>query len=201
MNEAKPSNLCVYTIGHSNHDIDTFLGLLTRHEIEVLVDTRSSPFSHYAPQFNRDPLKESAEGAGLRYGFWGRPLGGRPDDESLYDADGHVLYGEVAKTFLFQDGLARLMAGIEKRRTALLCSEENPNICHRRLLISRVLFEAGIDVRHIRGDGTVQSEADLRLAESKRRQPALFDEEPADNTWKSIQSVLRKVPPPAFSDD
>lgn len=199
MNEAEPDNLRVYTIGHSNHPIDVFLGLLARHGIEVLVDTRSSPFSRYAPQFNRDALKASAEGAGVRYGFWGRHLGGRPDDEALYDADGHVLYGEVAKTFLFNDGLERLLAGIEKRRTVLLCSEENPSICHRRLLVGWVLFDSGVSVYHIRADGSVESEADLRRTES--RQTSLFEEELSTPTWKSSQSVLRKAPPPTFSDD
>ena len=47
----------VYTIGHSNHTLETFLGLLQSHHIEVLIDTRSSPFSRYAPHFNWDSVK------------------------------------------------------------------------------------------------------------------------------------------------
>ena len=193
----------IYTLGHSNHAIEVFLGLLTQHHIEVLIDTRSSPFSRYSPQFNRDALKASVEHAGLKYGFFGRHLGGRPEDEDLYDENGHVLYSAVAKTFLFNDGLERLIAGAAKRRTALLCSEENPSVCHRRLLVSRVLFEAGIEVFHIRGDGRVQSEDELRRREAAENngQQALFEEESPADTWKSIQSVLRKAPPPVFLDD
>lgn len=183
----------VYTIGHSNHTMETFLGLLRGQHIQVLIDTRSSPFSRYAPQFNKDSLKQAVEAAGLKYGFFGRHLGGRPDDERLYDEDGRVVYSEVAKTFLFNNGLERLIEGMEKFRVALLCSEENPSICHRRLLISRVLYEQGFAVSHIRGSGAVQSEADLRREEDAERsaQLGLFGEEVRE--WKSIQSVLPKA--------
>ena len=191
----------VYTIGHSNHPMETFLQLLAGHRIEVLIDTRSSPFSRYSPQFNRDELKAALHGAGIKYGFYGRELGGRPEDEDFYDETGRVVYSQVAKSFLFQDGLERLLRGIGKYRTALLCSEENPSVCHRRLLVSRVLFEQGVAVSHIRGNGAVETEADLRRREEqeKSRQPGLFEEEEAPE-WKSIQSVLHKAKLKTFSE-
>jgi uncharacterized protein (DUF488 family) len=184
----------VYTIGHSNHSMETFLGLLKSQEIEVLIDTRSSPFSRYSPQFNRDDLKAALQVARIKYGFYGRYLGGRPDDEDFYDEMGRVDYAQVAKSFLFNEGLERLLRGIETYRTALLCSEENPSICHRRLLVARVLYEQGIAVHHIRGSGMVESEQALRDAEEheRQRQRGLFEEEEIP-AWKSIQSVLPKV--------
>lgn len=203
MNEIdKPTLSSVYTIGHSNHSMETFLDLLRGQSIEVLIDTRSSPFSRYSPQFNRDSLKAAIHEAGIKYGFYGRQLGGRPEDEDFYDEDGRVVYSKVAKSFLFNDGLDRLINGIKRFRTALLCSEENPSICHRRLLVSRVLFEQGIAVYHIRGSGVVQSEEELRRQEesAKLSQPRLFEEEEVIE-WKSIQSVLHKVRQPTFSGD
>ncbi len=44
----------IFTIGHSNHDMLHFLGILRRHRIEMLVDVRSEPYSRYAPQFNKE---------------------------------------------------------------------------------------------------------------------------------------------------
>lgn len=35
----------LFTIGHSNHDFSRFLGLLKQHEIDVVADVRSRPFS------------------------------------------------------------------------------------------------------------------------------------------------------------
>lgn len=192
----------IYTIGHSNHPLEVFLGLLRDNAIDVLIDTRSSPYSRFSPQFNREALKAAICAEGMKYGFYGRELGGRPDDEDFYDEEGHVLYSAVAKSFLFNDGLERLTRGIQNHRIALLCSEEDPSVCHRRLLVSRVLFEQGIAAYHIRGSGEVQSEADIRQEEDRERnrQPALFDDEETP-AWKSIQSVLPKARLRTSSDD
>lgn len=192
----------IYTIGHSNHSLDAFVNLLKSHQIEVLVDTRSSPFSRYSPHFNRDSIRMAAHEIGIKYGFFGRHLGGRPEDESYYDEEGRVVYSQVAKSFLFNEGIERLMGGIQRFRTAIFCSEENPSICHRRLLVGRVLFEQGVAVYHIRGNGLVQTEEELRRQEDleKKSQRALFEEEEVTE-WKSIQSVLHKVRPRTFSGD
>ena len=111
------------------------------------------------------------------------------------------VYSQVAKSFLFNEGLERLTRGLQKYRTALLCSEENPSICHRRLLVSRVLFEQGVAVYHIRGNGSVESEEELRRREEqeKNSQPGLFEEEEVPQ-WRSIQSVLHKARLKTFSD-
>ena len=196
MSEAEPvTSGIVYTIGHSNHTLEVFLGLLKSHRIEVLIDTRSSPFSRYSPHFNRDSIKAAAHEAGIKYGFFGRHLGGRPDDEDYYDEDGRVVYSQVAKSFLFTEGIERLMEGIPRFRTAIFCSEENPSVCHRRLLVGRVLFEQGVAVRHIRGSGLVEEEEELRRQEESEKgsQQVLFEEEVTE--WKSILSVLPKARP------
>ena len=192
----------IYTIGHSNHTLETFIGLLKNHQIQVLIDTRSSPFSRYSPHFNRDSIKAAAHEAGIKYGFFGRHLGGRPEDEDFYDEDGRVVYSQVAKSFLFTEGIERLTEGIQKYRTAVFCSEENPSVCHRRLLVGRVLFEQGVAVHHIRGSGVIEEEDGLRCQEEseRSRQQVLFDEETVTE-WKSILSVLPKARSQAFSDD
>jgi uncharacterized protein (DUF488 family) len=193
--------VCVYTVGHSNHTQAAFLDLLRLHKIEVLIDTRSAPYSRFAPQFNREALKAAIVKQGLKYGFYGRELGGRPEGEDFYDAQGHVLYSAVALSPLFQEGLARLLSGAEKYRVALLCSEEDPNVCHRRLLVARVLEGLGVEVSHIRGDGRLESECELRAAEMQQKaaQPSLFDVDEEAQAWRSLQSVSRKAPPPTSS--
>ena len=157
----------IYTVGHSNHTLEAFLVLLRLHQIEVLIDTRSTPCSRFAPQFNKAALKASVLEQGIKYGFYGRELGGRPERNEFYDARGHVLYEEVAQSPLFQEGLARLIAGAGKHRIALLCSEEDPNFCHRRLLVARVLDKLGVDVAHIRGDGRLEAERELQAVEAR----------------------------------
>ena len=60
----KPS---IFTIGHSTRRIDEFIKLLKMHDVEEVVDVRSIPMSRYNPQFNRDALKHSLKGNGIRY--------------------------------------------------------------------------------------------------------------------------------------
>ena len=98
----------LYSIGHSNHALETFLELLRQHRIEVLVDARSHPYSKFAPHFDAHSLKQAVIGAGMKYLFMGKELGGRPDGDEFYDAEGHVLYWRVAESHLFLDGIARL---------------------------------------------------------------------------------------------
>ena len=48
----------LYSIGHSNHSIEKFISLLDENGIEQLVDVRTSPYSRYNPQFNKENLQQ-----------------------------------------------------------------------------------------------------------------------------------------------
>ena len=152
----------VYTVGHSNHPIDVFIELLKRHGVDEVVDIRSSPYSRYASHFNYDSLAGSlaeAGGAGVGYLFMGGELGGRPVDQSCYDADGRVLYDRLADTDLFDDGIRRVLHRAGERQVALLCTENDPLVCHRGLLVAGELVQRGVDVEHILADGSLESHA------------------------------------------
>ena len=183
----------VFTIGHSNHSVKKFVDLLKGHRIEVLVDTRTRPYSRHAPHFNTKDLEATLSNYGIWYLFLGLELGGRPAGEEFYDMQGRVDYLRVERSQLFLDGIYRLEREILNRRVALLCSEEDPAGCHRRLLIGRVLSERGVAVRHIRGDGGVQTEG-----ETASHQPALFSEVEV-SVRKSTRLVSRKRRRPSSS--
>jgi uncharacterized protein (DUF488 family) len=183
----------VFTIGHSNHSAKKFVGLLKGHRIEVLVDTRSRPYSRHTPHFNAKDIKATLSGDGIGYLFLGLELGGRPEGEEFYDEEGRVDYAQIERSRPFLDGIYRLEREILVSRVALLCSEEDPDGCHRRLLVGRVLGERGIAVRHIRGDGSVQTEG-----ETAGYQPVLFPEAEV-SARKSIRSVSRKRQRPSSS--
>jgi uncharacterized protein (DUF488 family) len=190
-----------FTIGHSNHDFPAWLALLRQHDIEVVVDVRSSPYSKYVPQFDKELMQHSLEEAGIRYLFLGAELGGRPANPAYYDAKGRVLYSRLHDDALFQAAITRLEAGMARFRVALVCGEEDPAHCHRRLLIGRVLTERGHVMQHIRGDGRLESDETVAAASGKPlvgSQPALFAELDEDQ-WRSTASVLPKKAPASFS--
>jgi uncharacterized protein (DUF488 family) len=181
--------------------MEAWLALVRQHKIDVVVDTRSSPYSKYVPQFDRELIGPALEKAGVRYLFLGAELGGRPANPGYYDATGHVLYSQLRNDASFQAAIARLETGIEKFTVALMCGEEDPAHCHRRLLIGRVLAERGHTMTHIRGDGRIESD-EIVAAEARKPlvdgQPALFAELDEDK-WRSTASVLPKRVPASSS--
>ena len=143
----------VYTVGHSAHSSDAFAALLTTQAIEVVVDIRSAPYSRFAPQFDREVLQRALTKLTIKYLFLGAELGGRPQNPAYYDSRGHVLYSRITADPAFLSGVERLERGMAEFRVALLCGEEEPAHCHRRLLVGRVLMQRKHQVLHIRGDG------------------------------------------------
>lgn len=162
MNTDSPRDV-VCTIGHSNLEIHEFVRLLTREGIELVADVRTSPYSRYVPQFNRDVLAEVLPQHGIRYTFVGDVLGGRPADPCCLDRAGNPNYEEMARNVSFLEGVEKIAAQARECCVCLLCSEEDPSQCHRGLLIGRVLAERGVAVLHIRKDGTTESQDEMKL--------------------------------------
>lgn len=189
--------LTIYSIGHSNQSLESFIALLRRHGIKSLVDVRSTPYSRYVPHFNRPELKDALDPQGIRYLYLGDELGGRPPGDEFYDTQDHVLYSRVARAPFFLRGLERLVDEGAEYRAAIMCSEEDPTNCHRHLLIARVLEGQGVHVAHIRADDREQTEGDLKPA------PTLWDAVPSaaeeESEWKSIRPVSRRRLPSSSS--
>jgi uncharacterized protein (DUF488 family) len=183
----------IFTIGHSNLPRDRFRELLSEHAIEVLVDVRSWPHSRHVQWADAAVLPEFVAEAGAKYLFLGKELGGRPEGDAFYDAEGHVLYGKVAEQGWFQEAIRRLERGAEEYRVAIMCSEEDPTHCHRRLLVSRVLLDHGMTIAHIRKGGRVEIESGpMKLSEG-----TLFEDE--EGLWRSSLSVSRARRPSTSS--
>lgn len=161
----------LFTIGHGNAEAEKFITLLQQYEIELLVDTRSQPYSRFNPQFNRETLKQTVNEAGIAYVFMGDTIGGRPNGEEFYFPSGKVDYALLEQAEFYQAGIARLLDFAADCRVAFMCSEMDYHQCHRYNLITRTLVKRDIEVTHILHSGeTVDSAA----AEFEDAQPSLF---------------------------
>jgi uncharacterized protein (DUF488 family) len=149
----------LFTIGHSNHEPEKFLDLLSAFSITALADVRSSPFSRRLPHFSRQPLEELLRRRGIAYVFLGGHLGGRPQSPELYHQEGWADYERMRQTPAFRVGLERVVCGLEGYSIALMCGEEDPMDCHRALMIAPALKEIGLPPRHIRKDGRLETTA------------------------------------------
>ncbi|MBV8534617.1 MAG: DUF488 domain-containing protein [Alphaproteobacteria bacterium] len=137
----------IYSIGHSNHPAGHFLSLLHRHRITALADVRTTPYSRFNPQFRREALAQSLQGAGIAYVFLGEELGGKRQG---------VTQAEIARSESFQRGLARLRQGAERYKVAFMCAEREPLDCHRTILVARHLKAPDLAIRHILADGRIE---------------------------------------------
>jgi uncharacterized protein (DUF488 family) len=150
----------IFTIGHSNHTIETFIELLHQHQVTALVDVRSSPYSRRFPQFNQSALKTALKTANIAYVPLGDNLGARPRDRNCY-INGMARYDLIAATEAFKMGLNRLIQGSEKYQISLMCAEQDPIVCHRAILICPHLKNAGLEIYHIHKNGDLESNEDL----------------------------------------
>jgi uncharacterized protein (DUF488 family) len=153
----------LFTIGHSNHPIEAFIALLQRHGVTAIGDVRSHPYSRYAPQYSRDPLKAALARMSIAYVFLGKELGARSKDPGCYK-EGKVQYDRLARQPQFAEGISRVTEGMKQYCIALMCAEKDPLECHRTLLVARKLHEAGVEIAHIHADGSLQ---DHRTLESR----------------------------------
>jgi uncharacterized protein (DUF488 family) len=178
----------LFTLGHSNHSLEKFIRLLEDNGVMTLVDVRTVPFSRYNPHFNKESLERELPARGIQYAFAGKYLGGRPSDPGCYKsrtlpAEGadylhEVDYPEVMKRPWFVQAIQRLLEMADEQTTAVLCSEEDPALCHRHHLIAKYLLREHpeVTVLHVRGDGKVFNAASLHTSvdEPSAEQPSLF---------------------------
>jgi uncharacterized protein (DUF488 family) len=161
----------LFTVGHSNHPLGHFLALLRLHEIETLCDVRTMPYSRHHPQFNQRTLREALEKERMVYLYLGQSLGGKPKEPG-YPADPRARFAIIAATWEFRAGMERLLDEARTRRTALLCAERDPTVCHRWLLICAHL-PADISVRHILADGSLRTPEELGVGKRAGGQQGL----------------------------
>ncbi|MGL6298396.1 MAG: DUF488 family protein [Methanobacteriaceae archaeon] len=152
----------IFSIGHSTNDWDVFLNLLKKNEINCVVDVRSVPYSKYASQFNKEKIKKKLELNNIKYEFMGKTLGARQTDKELFDNDGILDFEKVLKLGKFKDSINEIIKNLENGTSvALMCSEKEPISCHRSILISRSFFNKNIVVKHILGDGSIETHEEL----------------------------------------
>lgn len=144
-----------FTVGHSTRIAEELVDLLQDHDVDLLVDVRRHPGSRRHPQFNRDALASTLEGAGIGYRHE-ETLGGR---RSLDDAptdgpcagwrsDGFRAYARHLNGREGRRALDRLEEEGADGRPAVMCAEAVPWRCHRQIVADH-LVARGHEVLHL----------------------------------------------------
>jgi len=146
----------LFSVGHSNYEIDVFISLLQKHGVSAVADVRSHPYSRFLPHFNRAVLQESLAKEGIHYVFLGRELGARPSNQECY-VDGKAIYEKIAATKTFHEGIQRVLNGLEKYKLSLMCAEKDPLTCHRAVLVCQYLRHFDLNINHMLKNGDLES--------------------------------------------
>lgn len=162
MNSSFPTkhDLEILTIGHSNLSIGHFVNLLKDSQIVCLVDVRSVPYSKHNSAYSKDNLSFELSKHGIEYIWMGDSLGGRRHD--LQSSLGRRHDEAYDNDPLYRHGVTALINKALEKRTAMMCSEDNPRECHRHKIIAQTLLNGqmsgipnmcDIQVIHVRGNG------------------------------------------------
>ena len=141
--------MTLYTIGYEGLALEGFLGLLTAHGIDHLVDIRDVPLSR-KPGFSKTALAVAVESVGLRYSHV-KALGCPKSIRDRHRADRDwAQYIRSFETYLATQAAAveALRATAAASRTCLLCYEADASRCHRRFVADAVAGPTGT-ISHI----------------------------------------------------
>ena len=129
----KNPNTWIFTLWHSNHNIELFIELLQSQKITFMLDVRKYAWSKYNTQYNQKELAASLKEVWIDY------------------AHAKVLWWfEWAETNerLFKATIERLIERSKTERVCMVCSEWDPypnkylsSGCHRWWKLSRYILE------------------------------------------------------------
>ncbi len=130
----------IFTIGHSNRNIEDLANILRVYDIALLADVRSFPGSQKWPQFNKQFLSSYLQQVSISY-IHMPLLGGK-----IPVSGGYTAY---MQTQTFHKAIAELEQRSLECNTAYMCAEANWRDCHRSH-ISNFLEQKGWQVIHIK---------------------------------------------------
>lgn len=150
----------LFTIGHSTHPLDEFVGLLTQHEIGQLADIRTVPRSRRNPEYNLDVLPGLLDGHGVGHRHLAE-LGGlrkvaKDSINTAWRNKSFQGYADHMATPEFHRGIAELEAMLDRGHVAIMCAEAVWWRCHRSL-VAEAMLARGHDVVHIMPNGRVDA--------------------------------------------
>ena len=145
------ANPAVYTIGYEALNVDDFLNRLLRNGLECLVDVRNNPVARRYG-FHKSTLKRLCGYMGMEYLHYpslGIPSSERKNLNSPHDY--HELFRHYNESTLRRESHQIQTLGdlLKEKASALLCSEANPEFCHRSHLAKKISELTGLGICHL----------------------------------------------------
>ena len=90
----------IFTIGYSPFPLPTLIQLLHQHNISVLIDVRSVPYSAHFPDYSLTPLRHHMKQESIVYRNYAKEFGAKRENPSE-DTNGIADFQKVARSSQF----------------------------------------------------------------------------------------------------
>ncbi len=145
----------IYTIGYGNMIIQDFLESLNKFDIKLLIDVRGYPKSKWNADYNLLALKAHLTKNGIEY-KWYKELRGYVNHKSI------KYYYRLKDIILLSS----------KKNVVIMCSELNPNRCHRYIKLTPDI-EKKKEVKHIYKNEIIDPKLIVDKNKRKEKQESL----------------------------
>lgn len=182
----------LFTIGYTGFSLPVFIQELKKHDINVVIDVRSSAFSERYPEYNKPSLESALHKSGIYYRNYEREFGARQKNKAFYSPDGYLDFDIFSKSQQFQEGVEKMVDSIEKGfRIVFMCAEKEPVQCHRAILVARAFDKLGFSVIHLMPNGITKCQKEieeelLRKYFPNRGQMSLFENLMSDEEYINL---------------
>jgi len=148
--EKQENSSGIFTIGYEGKDIDAFLNILLKNEINLLIDVRKNAFS-MSFSFTKNKLMNYLEKTGIEYLH--TPVLGIEGElrENLSTInDYHNLFKQYEVTILKDnfESVRRIVKLGKEKKVVLMCFEADKNMCHRGVIAKNIEKQYGV-VTHL----------------------------------------------------
>ena len=139
------------TIGYEGCTIQDVLTALETAQVNLLIDVRAMPRSR-KPGFSKRQLAAGLDATGIPYlhlqGL-GTPKPGRDAVRAGHPEIMEAIFREHMTSDQAQAALSLAQALARETRACLLCFEQDPACCHRRIVAEMIAAQTGQEVVHL----------------------------------------------------
>lgn len=185
----------IFSIGYSSfgNDAAQMIEILNEHEINVLIDVRSSPYSSYYTAFNKENLELSLKKENIYYRNYAKEFGARQEDLDLYPF-GYLDFERFSKTDEFKSGVTRVENSLAHGyNVVFMCSEKEPVSCHRAILVTRAFSNLGYQITHLLPEKKSKTQADIETELLQMHPRSLFDDFNEDEIVLAYRKQNEKI--------
>lgn len=192
-------NKVIYTIGYSPFKIKRFTEVLKQYEILCVIDVRSNPYSKMYPEYNKNNLENELKQMGILYRNYKTEFGAKQTDLKYFSNDKYLDFNKYSESCYFKEGIRKIEEGMALNYVfVLMCSEKDPIICHRNIMVAKAFYGIGYEIRNILADGKYEKQDSIeqRLVDihfKNKNQIALSEEFYKENVRESYKLQNKKI--------